>query len=226
MRPVCHRSAAATCVAAALTLMAAGDALAQMGGPDPRTDFDGGYGKSFGILGYESAVPTGDAGKFLSNNMSWLGVSLAGHWVLRRNASVGIEAGWNEFHDRTGGTTELSQGAITGEQYRHLMQFPLLVTGRYYLNAGTESRWRPFGGVGLGTYYNRQLLDLGVNEYSSDAWQFGLAPEVGALFITNSQSVVQLRVRYNYPVSSGDWLGGGSRSFNNFTFGIGMGFRH
>jgi hypothetical protein len=213
-------------VAAALTLMSAGEALAQYG-TDPRSDFEGGYGRgSIGILGYEGAIPTGDAGNFLNSNTSWLGFSLAGHWLVRPNASVGLETGWNEFHDRTGGTTELAQGAVTGEQYRHLMQFPLLVTGRYYMHAGTPSRWRPFGGVGLGTYYNRQLLDLGVNEYTADGWQFGIAPEAGVLFLTNAQAVIQLRARYNYPIAGGDYLGGGNRSFNNFTFGIGVGFHH
>ncbi len=222
-----HRTATvAACAAAALTLA---PAHALLGQPDPRADYESTYGLGgYGILGYETALPTGDASNFVSSSMSWLGISFAGHRVVRPNMSVGFEAGWNEFHDRTGGTTVLQQGAITGEQYRHLMQFPLLVTGRYYFKTNTTNpaaaRLRPFGGIGLGTYYTRQLLDVGLNEYTADEWQFGIAPEAGVLFLTSGESIVQLRVRYNYPFKSGDYLGGGGRSFNNFTFGLGVGF--
>jgi hypothetical protein len=209
----------AGCVAAALSVVAR-PVRAQM----QTTDFSYLMREGYGTLSYEAALPTGDAKDFVSSSMSWLGISFGGHWMVKHNISAGFESGWNEFYDRSGGTTTLSVGAVTGEQYRHLIQFPLLASARFYSTG--SGRVRAFGGVGVGAYYTRQLLDIGLNEYTANNWQFGLAPEAGVLMLTKGESILQLRVKYNYPVSGGTWLSGGSKSFNNLSFGIGAGFRH
>jgi outer membrane protein W len=179
-----------------------------------------GWAMSYGIFSYEASIPSGDLDSYIGD-ASWLGLTMEAHKRFRPNATVGFEFGWNVYHDKQGGTTELAQGAVTGNQYRNVNQFPMLVTSRFY--GGEGKSWHPFAGVGVGAYYTRQILDFGVNEYTATEWQFGFAPEIGVLTFTPSHTAVQFRVRYNYPISSGDFLGGGGRSFNNFSFGIGVG---
>ena len=187
----------------------------------------------FGVVSYEASLPTGDADDYLAGSMSWIGVSIGGHRLVAPNATIGLELGLNEFHERTGETIQLEEGAVTGEQYRHLLSFPIVLGARYYGRTGPQGRAMPFAGLGLGAFYTRQLLDIGVNEYVAESWQFGVAPEAGVLFFVRSRSIarmrgpsiLQLRVRYNHPISSGEFLGGDSRRFSNLTFSIGAGYQ-
>lgn len=175
-----------------------------------------------GSLSYDVAIPSGDAHSFVEGNTSWLGLTLEGNWLVRPSMSLGFVLGWQEFWKQTHEVEELPNGAISGAQYRHLNTFPMLVTTRLFSSSG-EGRMRPFAGVGIGTYYTRQLLDVGVNEFTSDVWQFGVAPEVGVAFAGAQGVSAQLRARYNYPIKSGDFVGG-SKSYNYWSIGLGFAY--
>jgi len=82
----------------------------------------------------------------------------------------------------------------------------------------------PFLGLGIGTYWMKQTLDLGLYTAEETNWHFGLAPEVGVLMATKSGVGISLNARYNYPFAAGDYLGGGSASFAYWGIGIGIAY--
>jgi len=178
-----------------------------------------------GSLSYNLGIPTGDTKEF-TDNESWLGLTFEGNFMIRPNASAGIVIGWNEFHERTVDELVLNNGSISGGQYRHLNVFPLLVTGKYYFNgeSSVTSAMTPFVGAGVGTYYVRQLFDIGTTEFTEDTWLFGVAPEIGVLFPLRSGTIGTLSARYNLPFSSSGFIGSESRSMQFFTIGLGIAF--
>ena len=180
-----------------------------------------------GSLTYNLGIPTGDTQDF-TDNESWLGLTFEGQWLVRPNVSAGFLLGWNEFYHRTDTTLPLENGAISGGQYRHLNIFPILVGGKYYINGGATvgAKVAPYAGLSAGTYYVRQLFDIGTVEFTDTGWLFGVAPEVGVLFPlgVGSGSVAVLNARYNLPFSSGSFLGDESQSFQYWTISVGVGF--
>ena len=179
-----------------------------------------------GGLSYSFAMPTGDTREF-TDNESWLGLNFEGQWFVRPNASAGILFGWNEFHERTDEAIELNNGTISGGQYRHLNVFPMLVTGRYYLNNSATAigtTVAPYVGASTGMYYVRQLFDLGTTEFTEDGWLFGLSPELGVLIPLRSGSIGMLSARYNYPFNGSDFLGDQAQSFQYWTINLGVSY--
>jgi hypothetical protein len=181
-----------------------------------------------GALNYNLGIPTGDTRTF-TDNESWLGFTFEGNWFVRPNASAGLLFGWNEFYHQTDEALPLENGTISGGQYRHLNVFPMLVTAKYYFNSTSEDAsigtvLAPYVGLSTGTYYVRQLFDIGTREFTDDGWLFGLSPELGVLFPLRMGSVAMLSARYNYPFSGGNFLGDQSQSFQYWTISLGVAY--
>ena len=91
-----------------------------------------------GGLTYSWANPAGDlSDKFIGND-SWLGVSVEGRRFLNPNVTVGISAGYTAFYESTTEPIYFPGGTVSGEQYRSMNVFPLLVTGHLYSKAGGQ----------------------------------------------------------------------------------------
>jgi len=177
-------------------------------------------------LNYSMGIPSGDTKKF-TNNESWLGLAFDGQWFASPNASAGIMLGWNEFYERTSDRPfELENGTITGQQYRHLNVFPMLVSGRIYLNRDkrVDMSRTMYIGMGTGAYYVRQLFSMGTSQFTTDSWLFGVAPEAGFLFPLGVGNLGTIQARYHYPFSGGDFMGdgGGAKSIQYWSIQIGV----
>jgi hypothetical protein len=82
----------------------------------------------FGSMTYQASVPMGDTKDF-TDNTSWRGIGLDFRYRVEKSTTVGMAFGWNVFHERTYGTTEIqtdNPGAITGTQNNYLNAFPIL----------------------------------------------------------------------------------------------------
>lgn len=174
-----------------------------------------------GILTYSYALPTGDTDDFIDND-SWLGATLEGQWFVGQSSTVGLLFGWNEFYHKVQGDIDFDFGTVSGTQYRHLNIFPMMVTAHWF--GGERGGARPFIGLGVGTDYVRQLLDVGLREFTESNWHFALAPDAGIAFPLPSGSALVLAARYNYPFKAGDYIGGGSRAFQYLSFHIGVAY--
>jgi hypothetical protein len=176
-----------------------------------------------GSFTYTTAMPVGDTKDF-ANDFSWLGFTLEGDWFTRPNISTGFIAGWQEIYKNVKGDQfTFDNGAVYGSTYRHISSIPILLRARYWRGHQGEA-FHPFAGLGLGTYWMKQTLDLGLYTAEESHWHFGLAPEVGVLMATKGGVGVTLNARYNYPFAAGDYLGGKSASFSYWGFGIGLAY--
>jgi hypothetical protein len=159
------------------------------------------YRQNYGGLTYGWSIPSGDFRSFLSND-SWINFTMEWHRLLAPNYGVGLILGWNEFYQRTIGTTDFGNGAITGDQYRHFNLFPLLVDFRFYLQKRGGTAPIPYLGGGFGGTYGVQYISVGATGASSANIAVTVAPEVGIIFNTPSTAFgLNVRWTYNFPAT-------------------------
>ena len=103
---------------------------------------------------------------------------------------------------------------IQGTQFRFINSFRMLGTSRQY--RATRGGARPFFGLGVGTQYVKQRVDVGQWRISDDTWHFALAPEIGVVLPVRSDAKWFISGRYNYAVKASD------RTHSYFGFNIGL----
>ena len=147
------------------------------------------------------------------------GVFFEYQYELTPQFSVGIAGGVNTFYERksydtyTEGTVSLS-----GLQYRYTNSFPILLTLDYYYDK--EAIVTPFAGIGLGTIYSVRDIDMGLYRSETDAWQFGIQPEVGILYDMNERIDFKVAGKYFQGFTTSELDG---QSF--FSLNVGLVFR-
>ncbi len=175
-------------------------------------------------LTYSVSVPTGETSDFISKT-SFKGLRIDLRKFISHEVSIGFLAGWSAFEEETNRLISTSIGVVYGEQNRLINVFPVMITTHYYFGEGTE--FRPFIGIGVGTYYfYHQLehtLELADSDLESFKWQFGVAPEAGFVYLVESFYYI-VNVRYNYAFSAQNDITNKSTSQSFLTFNIGFAF--
>ena len=155
--------------------------------------------------------------ELFSDNPSWRNFGLDFRALVQPRVSVGLYTGWHTFDRRVDGTLSLGGVDVSGLQRRYANVFPLLATGHYYLGSG---RTRPFLGLGVGTYWIENKVEVGLSSITDSNWHLGLAPELGVILPIGRGPSTYLSVRYNHAFESGDF----QHAFWTFGVGIGTGF--
>lgn len=179
---------------------------------------------SYWSINWDIAKGMGDTGDFVGNT-SFRGISADGRYFFSENASVGGFFGWNVLNDKLSDLppyefegADGSIGHISGTQYRYLNIFPVLINAHYYVETGGDIK--PYAGMGIGTVYTEQRVDVGLTSLYSDTWAFGVQPEVGVYIpFGYSGTGLNLAVRYLYGTSAGEL-----NSLSTLTFAVGFGF--
>jgi hypothetical protein len=185
------------CLVAAIALLLPGVASGQQS-------------KWFGMT-WSMSTPAGPTKTFVSD-YSLRGIGLDWRRV-GGNKSFGLSLGWNALNQETFQTSSIDQVDVTGDQFRYINAYSILLSGHVY--GGGSGRARPFLGVKVGTYYLERRVDVGLWTASDDNWHLGVAPELGfAVPLRGSPDgeVFYTAVRYNYAVAAGDtpfqsWVG-------------------
>ena len=149
---------------------------------------------------YQTALSAGDTKDFI-DQFSWRNIGLEGRTMVNPNASVGVSFGLNVFHDEVDGTISLGGADISGYQSRYINAIPMLANAHYYL--GKPRGPRPFFGVGIGTYWIENKIELGTTAITVDNWHFGLAPEAGFIFPTQGIMEGFVSAKYNMAFEAG-----------------------
>ena len=104
-------------------------------------------------------------------------------WFIETNLAIGLEANYSHFYEEVGSQTwEFGNTTLTGDSYKYFDAFPILLTGRYYMNLDVpDQKLVPYAGFGLGTFYVKELLKIGSLSIQDDGWVFGLKPTVGVM---------------------------------------------
>jgi len=182
------------------------------------------FAQSFGSITYNVAVPTDKLSNYI-DQVSWRGFGLEGRWFQSSNLSFGVSFGWNVFDERANDVIQVADGGIggsvSGTQLRYVNSFPMMATGHFYIGKKRETL-RLYFGTGVGTYYIKQRLEIGLVAFESDNWHFGLAPEAGVLIKLSRDATMIFDVKYNYAFSSGEALGGGDNDVQYWGFNLGF----
>jgi len=165
---------------------------------------------------YQAALSSGDTKDF-TDQFSFRNFAVEGRALLNDKMSAGLFLGWNVFNEEVDGTVNFSGVDINGYQFRYVNAIPILVTAHYYLGSGRGPQ--AYLGVGVGTYYIENRLEVGISALTDDNWHFGLAPEVGIMLPPAANMATYLSVKYNWAFEAGGF------EHTYWTFGIGIGGR-
>jgi outer membrane protein len=162
-------------------------------------------------LFYSMGVPMGETKDYIEKT-SFRGMGIEFEKEVMDNLGVGGLIAWNTFYEAIPEDTyPLTNGAITGKQFRYLNTLPIMATASYYL-ASEEQMIRPYLGMGLGTYWIEQRTDMGLYSDVNKSWHFGLAPKAGIMVPISFSTSMYVGLNYNIAFKTSkldqqSWLG-------------------
>lgn len=166
-------------------------------------------------ISYGAALGTQRTGDFVGAT-GWRNFYVEGRQEVAPNFTMGFLAGWNVLYERREGLVSIGGVDISGRQNRFVNAIPILLTAHY--NVGSTSGWNPYVGLGAGTYWIDNQIEIGITTVSTDHWHFGLAPEVGLFAPPMGPDFrMWISTRYNKAFKSGEI------SHDYWSFQIGLG---
>ena len=170
-------------------------------------------------LQYSMGFAVGDFGDFIGR-ASFRGATFDYTKKLNLNVGVGFEVGWNVFYeDLDYDTYTEGTASISGKQYRYCSTVPILVTANYYMKP--SELLTPFAGLGIGTMYSSNELDMGIYALTEDVWHFVLRPEIGVLVNISSSTDLYVSGKYYSAFETEDIA-----TRNYITANIGLSWRY
>jgi hypothetical protein len=175
-------------------------------------------------VNYSVSIPTGDILDIMKS-ASPQGFDVTYRKFIGDHLMVGGMTGMALFYHQFTGTTNIPKYNldITGTQNRYFYSVPIMANVGYnFINDQTPGL-KPFIGLNIGTYYASQQYDYGVNQFSSNNWSFGVAPELGVMANINSLNLT-LSGRYNYGTPQLNKITDSKISLSYFSINFGIGF--
>jgi outer membrane protein W len=174
------------------------------------------YSQAIYSLNYTMSLGVGDQADYI-NAASFRGFTFDGRGFISDQVSMGGVFTWSTFYEKLGGVT-VTDGTttLTGNQYRYINAFPMLLTAHYYTNNDPYST-RAYLGTGLGAYKITKRTNVGVWSVEDAYWHFGIAPEVGILIPINMDTKFNIGLKYHYAFKT-------KESINYSWFGLNLGF--
>jgi hypothetical protein len=167
-------------------------------------------------LNYTVGFGAGKTADFIGSP-SFRGVTFDGRGFISDQVSIGGYFNWQTFYEDLSGASYVDGTAtLTGNQYRYINAFPMLVQAHYYFGTD-EYAPRAYLGAGLGTYKMIQRVDAGVWSVEKNNWHFGMSPEVGLLYPFGMGSQLNINLKYHY-------VFGVDSSIDYSWFGLSVGF--
>ncbi len=164
---------------------------------------------------YNMGFGVGDQGSYISSP-SFRGMTfIDARWYLGDNVTLGGSISWNVFYENETGTFDRDNTTVSGEQFRTINAFPLLLSSFYYW--GDDGEITFYAGGGMGGYSIEKKTSMGLWAVVDDNWHFGIAPEVGVLFPMSGNASFLLSARYNHAFKT-------SGSIDYQYFGVNVGF--
>ncbi len=158
----------------------------------------------FGIATWQFSYPVEETRTFI-DDVSYLGAGIDLRKTLTGGTTASVMMAWNVFHDRTAGVIDLEFGAVSGSQDRYINSFPIMMGLHQYF--GNERGTRLHFGVNAGGYLFIQSFRIGVTEFEEDAWEWGIAPEVGVTIEMRTALWFEVNARYHWSPTPQGLLG-------------------
>jgi hypothetical protein len=171
--------------------------------------------ESFSSINYTPSLPVGNTADYVSD-FSFRGVSFEHRHFISPFATVGASFGWQDFNKILENYyLEFDNAFLYGNQYRSINAYPILAIAHYHWFP--EKYFRPFAGLGVGTYSVHQVTEMGLYASTLRTWHFGLAPEIGFLYDFSPEINLLVSSVYNYGFKTNN-----ADSFSSISFKIGI----
>ncbi len=173
--------------------------------------------EKFGSASYSMGFGTGNTNDFIDHS-SFGGFQFEfGSYFSQELLSASLQVGYQSFYKEFAKSTyDVSNGAITGKQYRYLHAVPILINGLIY-PLGQDGVVIPQVGIGVGTYHIDKNMDMGIYSYSQSKWHFGLAPRAGICIPINLNTYFEFNGQYNMAFKAGS---GDAANWLSLSFGV------
>ena len=153
---------------------------------------------------WDVSFATGETNNYISKP-SFRGVTFVdARKFINPQLSVGGLFSWNVFYDNPNGTFTKDNKTVTGQQYRYINSFPLMVTTHYYFDEDPDDISFYIGG-GVGTIIAEKRTDMGLfTSGDGNKWHFGVQPQIGVLYPLSRNIDAHLAFKYNHAFKAGD----------------------
>jgi hypothetical protein len=166
---------------------------------------------------YTIGFPSGNTKDFIKS-ASFRGITFEYRNFIENNVSIGIDGGWQIFYERRPfATYTRGNESVSGVQFRYQNVVPLFAAADYYFG---DDEIRPYVGLGIGTLYSHQRVDMGLFSLEDKTWHFALRPEAGVLIEANIDLDFIMTARYIYGFEAS-----GVSAQQYFSFNVGAAFR-
>jgi hypothetical protein len=155
----------------------------------------------FGMATWNISFPTEDTKKFVDEE-SFRGFGLEFRKEFRPATTIGIMGSWEVFHERVDESFTIGSATVTGSQDRYINSFPIMLgLHRYFGEAGGR---QPYIGLNGGGFVVIQTLRLGIAEWETDTWEWGVMPEAGFIIPIDRGSAFVVNARYSLALTGED----------------------
>ena len=152
-------------------------------------------------LAWGVSLPLGDTADYIPR-VSFRGASVQWRHYYRRDASYGLNVGWNVFNKDSDTTLEQADLTVTGKQWRYVNAVPIYAEWCVYFETDRRA-WRPYVGLNAGTAWIERRTDLGMLRLEEKNWHLAAAPEFGVNLPWDS-FIGYVALRYHHAFSAGD----------------------
>jgi hypothetical protein len=162
----------------------------------------------YGMATWNISFPAEDTKKFV-NETSYRGFGLDFRKQVKPSTTVGIMGSWEVFHERRTDTTTIENVTISGSSDRYINSFPIMLGVHRYF--GAEGGRRPYIGLNGGGFVLIQTVRIGLAEWETDSWEWGVMPEAGFILPIDRGSAFIVNARYSIALTGQDLSGNDSQ---------------
>jgi len=166
---------------------------------------------------YSTVMSAGESTKDFADSFSWRGATFDIERAASDNLTLGLSFGWHVLNEKTSGTSEFPDGAISGTAWRYINSAPILLSANYFM--GQRGRTRPYIGLGGGTYWIENRTEAGIFAVENSNWHLGAMGEVGIVVPRPGGTSLTLSARWNQAFETNET----QRSYLTFSLGYSVG---
>lgn len=163
-------------------------------------------------LNYAPALPLGQTADFTST-FTGRGANFEIYKMNENNFGYGVEFGTMNFFEKVPDQIfESGTASLSGVQYRYFKVTPVMGSFIYIFNA--EKSLKPFVAMGAGLAINTQTISMGIFVDKTEASQFIIRPELGAIYEVSDYVGIKLSTKYYQTFESSDIRAQSMMGFN------------
>lgn len=145
-------------------------------------------------INFAPALPLGKTADF-TKTFTGRGANFEFYKINANHIGYGVELGTMNFYEMVPDQLfERGSATLNGNQYRYLKITPIMGSFIYIFNA--TQAFKPFIAMGAGAAINTQTVSMGIFVDKTEARQFIIRPELGAIYQLSDYVGIKLSTKY------------------------------